>query len=492
MMFRIRWAVTCVFCLCLLASAVVQPLTAAQDKPAGKSGDKDATPAAAPTVKVEQGKLSNSISVKAVVENDAMSEIEVRLKGWASPLSVEQAVAHGAKVKKDDVLLKFDAEKLDHAVAAARDERVLAGLTIKLAELDLPLAKQQLPLDLQAAEKLKRQSLEDLEQFLKVDKAHDIESAERSLKSAEFNVLTAKDELAQLEKMYKDKDLTEETEQIILKRYQFALESAEFFLRSTKLRTEHTLKTDLPRREDSVKMAAAKATIAWDRAREQLPIEARQKELALEKLKVDDQRARERLADLEHDLAQMTIKAPAAGVVYHGKYSRGQWTSPPATAFQKRGALPANDVVLTIVGTGKWLLHTEVEEKEIGEIQVGQSARFVPTRSPQKKLAGKVQRVASIPESGKFEVVIALTDPVPAEIVAGLTGTVKIMTVQKDNALTVPSSAVFENSDDDTHYVYLPGKTPLKKTVKIGVVSGDRTEIVEGLAASDEILASKP
>jgi RND family efflux transporter MFP subunit len=466
-------------------------LTFAQEKPAEKTGDKP-EPAPAPTVKVEQGKLTDSVSVKATVESDAITEIEIRMKGWTSPLQVEQAVGHGTAVKKDDVLIKFDAEKLEQAVETAREDRTIAALAIKLAELELPLAKQQLPLDLQAAEKNKKQADEDLDYFLKVDKAHDIESTERSIKGAEFNVLTSRDELAQLEKMYKDKDLTEETEQMILKRYKFSLESSEFYLRSTKLHAEHTLKTDLPRREEAVKIAATRAGIAWERAREQLPLEFKQRELVLAKSKLDDKRAQERLADLEKDLTLMTIKAPASGIVYHGRYSRGNWTSPPATSYAKGGMLPANDVVMTIVSNGKLLLHTEVEEKEIGDIKVGQPARFAPTRSPQKKLAGKVQKVAAIPESGKFVVVVAITDHAPEEIVAGLTGTVKITTAQKDNALSVPSSSVFENTDDETHYVYVPGKPPQKKTVKIGLISGDKTEIVEGLAAGDEILVSKP
>lgn len=209
----------------------------------------------------------------------------------------------------------------------------------------------------------------------------------------------------------------------------------------------------------------------------------KQKELALEKLRFDDHRAQEKLADLEKDLTLMTIKAPAAGVVYHGRYSHGQWTSQPATAYLKGGTLPANDVVLTIVSNGRLFVHTEVEEKDMGDVKVGQAARFAPTRSPQQKLAGKVHRVAAIPQSGKFEVIVALADETPDGIVPGLTGSVKIVTARKAAALTVASSAVFEDADDDSHHVYLPGKPPQKKTVQIGLVVGDKTEIVEGLAA---------
>ena len=262
----------------------------------------------------------------------------------------------------------------------------MAKLAIQLAELEFPLVKQQLPLDLLAAEREKKQTADDLQRFLKVDKPHQVEEAQFAVKSSEFSALSAKDELAQLEKMYLDKDLTEETEQMILNRYKFTLESADFYLRGARLRTERTLNIDLPRREQAWQMAAAKADLAWKRAREQLPLQVRQKELALEKLRFDDNRAQEKLTDLEKDLTMMTVRAPAAGVVYRGRYAHGQWSGPPATVFLKGGTLPAND----------------------------------------------------------------------------------------------------------SYHVYLPGQTPQKKTVKIGRVTGAKTEIVDGLAEGDEILAARP
>src|SRR5262249_24049947 len=215
-------------------------------------------------------------------------------------------------------------------------------------------------------------------------------------------------------------------------------------------------------------------------------------ELALEKLRFDDNRAQEKLADLEKDASLMTIKAPAAGIVYYGRYARGLWSGPLATAYLKGGTLPANDVVMTIISNGHLLLHAEVDEKDVGDLKTGQSARISPTRSPTRKLTGQVQRVAAIPQGGKFEVLIALNGDSLNGIVPGLTGSAKIVTAQKENALSVPTSAVFDDLDTDASYVYLPGEKPKKKTVKTGLVAGDKTEIVEGLSEGDEILTAKP
>jgi multidrug efflux pump subunit AcrA (membrane-fusion protein) len=188
----------------------------------------------------------------------------------------------------------------------------------------------------------------------------------------------------------------------------------------------------------------------------------------------------------------MTIKSPADGVVYYGRYAHGQWSGPGAKEFLHGGTLPANDVVLTVISNGHLFLHAEAEEHEIADLKAGQAARIAPTKSPNKKLDGKVQRVAGAPQGGKFEVVIALTANSPEGIVPGLTGSAKIVTNRKENVLSVPSSAVFEDTDDESWYVYLPGKEPHKKPVTIGLIAGDKTEIVTGLAEGDEVLAAKP
>jgi HlyD family secretion protein len=75
-----------------------------------------------------------------------------------------------------------------------------------------------------------------------------------------------------------------------------------------------------------------------------------------------------------------------------------------------------------------------------------------------------------------------------------MTCSTRFVTSFKKTALTAPSSAVFEDAAEDVHYVYRPTKAGKheKKTVKVGITSGDRIEILEGLAEGDEILASKP
>ncbi len=459
-------------------------------KPAEPEGSKQAT------VKVEKGPLTSAITLKGTVQSQEATELSVHLKAWAGPLIVHKAVEHGAAVKAGDVLVEFESAKLDHLIRDARQERDLAQLAIRQAEQEVAILEKQAPLDLAAAERDFKQVSEDMKRFVDVDRKMAAQSAEFMLKSSNFYLEYSKDELKQLQKMYRDKDLTEETEQLILKRYKFSVESAELSAGFAKIRTEHILKTEIPRREELLKVAVEKAELALAKARDVQPLVLQQKRLALAKLRYEEKKAQEHLAELEVDKAALTVKAPADGLAYYGRFVKGQWMVPAGSqgpALLGVGAVNPGDVILTLVDAGKVVVRADVEEKDLTGLKPGLTGRLTPIAFPDKKLTCEVVGVAAAPHDGKFEVRIKL-DGKTDGLVPGMTGSARFVTAHKKAALTAPTSAVFEDTAEDSHYVYLPtkGGKHEKKTVKVGITSGDRIEILEGLADGDEILKSKP
>jgi HlyD family secretion protein len=313
------------------------------------------------------------------------------------------------------------------------------------------------------------------------------------LKSAKYNLESARDELKQLQKMYKDKDLTEETEQQILKRYQRMVESSEVQLKSTQLDTDHTLKVLIPRKEQAMKDAAAKSDITLARAREVQPLAIKQKRLALAKLHYDDAQAREKFADLEKDRAALVVKSPIDGLAYHGRLVRGQWLGSAGLdgPLARGGNVVPGGVFMGILPADKLIIRTEVDEKDVAGLKPGHSGRMTPTAYPDEKIAVKVTRVGRAPLAGKFEVALE-PEGKAGSLLPGMTGGIRIVTYKNAEALTVPASAVFEDADEETHYVYRAGAKAEKQTVRLGRRSGERVEILEGLAENDEIRATKP
>src|SRR3954471_12984486 len=204
--------------LAAAAAGLVLAGDAASQMPDKKAPEKGG--AKGPTVKVESGPFKIEVTLKGVFESATMTEVSVKPEAWsglAGGMTVVRAVEPGASVKKGDVLLTLDTEKIDKAIRDQELDQQLADVALRQAELELPILERTTPLDLAAAERSKERVDEDLRKFLASDKPREVEMAHFQVRNSQNSLEYAEEELKQLQKMYR-KDLTEETEEIILKR----------------------------------------------------------------------------------------------------------------------------------------------------------------------------------------------------------------------------------------------------------------------------------
>ncbi len=210
---------------------------AGKNKPADKDAGKK-SPAA--TYKVEKGPLKVEVTLKGVFEAESMTPFQLSLEGWTKhnvgPLAVHKAVEHGSTVHKGDTLLWLDLERVDHQIRDLEAEQHNEEVSISLAEKELPLAERAAPAELAAVEHAKKVADEDLQEYLSKGRAYSEKSSEFFLKNTRDMLENAQDELKQLEKMYKANDLTEETEQIVLKRQRREVEFFTFFVKMSEYR----------------------------------------------------------------------------------------------------------------------------------------------------------------------------------------------------------------------------------------------------------------
>jgi HlyD family secretion protein len=473
--------------LCLLVSVALSDESIVKPK-----ADK---PAGAATVKVEKGLFQVTVNLKGVFTAAQMTEVVLRPEAWAQMpgqgFNVLTAAEPGTRVKKGDVIATMQTDKIDRAIRDLETEQQLAQVAIRLAEEELPVLEKSTPVEIATAERTKRQADEDLKKFLEVDRPLAEATAENSAKNAQHFLDYAKEELKQLQKMYRNKDLTEETEEIILKRQRHQVEMAEFSLKTATIKRDQVLKVDLPRLEQTSRDNVTKQTLALEKARGALPLTLNQKHLALEKLKYDSDKAVERLQHLKKDREAMSVRAPADGVVYHGRSVNGQWNSAAVTPrLQRGGVLMPEEVFMTLVSARPLLVQAVAEEKDLHWLKTGMKARAVPAGYPDLRLPVELTSLALVPQAaGSFGAVFKVdAASIPENVMPGMACTVKVVAYRNEAALTLPSSAVFSD-DDEEHYVYRGGD---KVVVKVGKSYGDRAEILDGLKEGDEVRTTKP
>lgn len=201
--------------------------SAATAKPAKAEPVATPTPPATPpvpTYTVKREPLKIQFELDGTFESRTMSEIILRPEEWIS-YTVLKAVEHGTRMKKDDVLIEFDSEKIDKAIADLQTEQQIADIALKVAEDQLALLEKSIPLDLEASQRAQRQAEEDQKRYFEITRPMIIKSWDNMLKYTRQELDYAREELEQLEKMYKADDLTEETEKIVLKHAQYGRSS---------------------------------------------------------------------------------------------------------------------------------------------------------------------------------------------------------------------------------------------------------------------------
>ena len=163
------------------------------------------------------------------------------------------------------------ARKSTRPFRTPKSRTICCDIALKQAAEELPLLEKSLPVDLAAAERSKTQVDEDLKKFLDIDRSQSERNAQFAVKRSTEYLEYSKEELRQLEKMYRSKDLTEETEEIIFRRQRFQVETSEFFLKEAELHRDQVLKIDLPRQEQRMRENAVKQAIDLEKARAHFP-----------------------------------------------------------------------------------------------------------------------------------------------------------------------------------------------------------------------------
>ncbi len=473
-------------------------------KDAKGEGGKVKTPPAKPaTHKVARKHFKIEVTAKGILEGEETTEIAFRPQpsmggpfGGVGPLSVRKAVEHGARVRPGDLLIALETQRIDQMIQQIETDKKLLDAGIKLSQEELPLLEKAVPLDLAAAEQAKKQADEDLKYFLDVSRPESEKRAHQMVKSASFSLEFAKEELRQLEKMYKANDLTEDTEEIILKRQRYYVEISEIYHKNALISRDLILKTDLPRRELAMKDNAATKTLLLEKAKNTLVPLVNQRKQALAKMLHDRDKLHDALEKMQKDRQAMTITAPAEGVVYYGRFSKGQWeaASSMANRLVPHGIVMPDDVLMTIVKTRPLTTRLSIDEKDAYLIKPGLQGKAQMVYQPDRKFVAKVARVSNIPAApGKFEIQAGVELSADgADLMPGMACTVKFVPYQEKEAIVVPAGSVFE--DDDKHFVYLADKSGkhTKREVTPGRTAEGETEIREGLHVGDEILLQRP
>ncbi|GHO81668.1 hemolysin D [Ktedonobacter sp. SOSP1-85] len=190
----------------------------------------------------------------------------------------------------------------------------------------------------------------------------------------------------------------------------------------------------------------------------------------------------------------------------------------------------SSQAFITLTDTGKLMVSAQINEADIGSIQVGQPAQFTLTAYPSQTFRASVASINTIGQVTSnvvnYTVMLAVDNQSigSARVYPGMTATVNITTAQRIDALLIPATALsfpstaLQNGEiDRTQYLSLlrnnlggsstggtggaqsdtrvilqlkDGKlTPT--VIKIGLNNGQYVEVLSGLNANDQVVTGQ-
>ncbi len=362
----------------------------AADEPASASDEKSKTK----TVKI--GGVFEAInSVEISPDTEHINSLEIK-----------RIVPHGTKIGAGRNVVSFETEEIDKQIKEAETELRLAKLTLEDDEYAYKQFLETQKLDKEAAERARKRAQQDYDNFVQVDRDREIKSAEFNLKSSQSSLDNAKEELQQLEQMYKEDELTEESEEIVLKRAKQAVEIAEFRLEGTVIQSDRAVKQDVPRSQAQQEDSLARAELTYQKAIRELASARQRRDIEIQQKRDKFKDQQEKVDEQKEERKRVALASSMDGIVLHGELTRGKLSEKPSVLEEGTKAT-AQQVLATVVSPDKLQIRVDVEEKDLHVFVVGTQCKVTTKAFPDFESTGTVKSISSVPYAGsKYDGVV--------------------------------------------------------------------------------------
>ncbi len=408
-------------------------------------------------------------------------------------------VEENAKVKKGQILAKFETEELRDKIDDYRIECENNEKEILLAKESLKIQESTNLESIRTAKDRVSVSQDNLRKYLLFDRKKErdsidlkINNAEDSLELAEQNYDKKKKEFSEQgsgDQEEEDKK-TQELKSLLTK-----IDTAKNTLNNAYDDRTVMQRYTHPNKLKDLRNNLAQAKLNQQKTNVSTASNIIQKTRNISNLERKLRKNRERLKRYESYMPMMKLEAPVDGIVIYGDPDR-RWGNPEIKLGMD---IRRKQILITIPDMSNLVVDFDLPEQFRSKVKLKDSAIITPESIPNMKLRGKISTIASLPvnqiywdrSSPKiYKSTIDLKNP-PEKLVSGMSVQIEIITQIIKNTLFVPVEAVFE--ENDKFFVYMKDGSKVKKVnVKIGASNDTYVQILDGLKEKDVVYLYRP
>lgn len=198
---------------------------------------------------------------------------------------------------------------------------------------------------------------------------------------------------------------------------------------------------------------------------------------SFDRMTMENDVARQEVAEAEHRLSKTSIRAPFSGRVTLRTVEVGQHVRP-------------GDELFTVADFEPLVAYIYMAEKDALGMRPGREARITLKANEDVRFQGRIRQISPVVDAATGTVKVTVEAVHPPEIVRpGGFVTVDIVRETRSAALTIPREAVLRELRSAHVFVAKNGKAE-RRDVTLGLEEGSRIEVTSGLSAGERVVVA--
>jgi HlyD family secretion protein len=398
-------------------------------------------------------------------------------------------VPEGTQAKKGDLLVRFDPGKYEVALDEAKSARQVAEADLRRAGQEADAQREKLLAEIARYESEAQVAQLDLDELKKKPLPEDRTRAHLELDRARVAARQAQARLKVLPRLVDKGFVTKETmEEAELKAIASRADLQAAEVQYAKVEAGAT-----PVELEKATMRLEQAKFALEKARSGMESQVQSYGAIVERERANVLRSQNLIEKAEVKLKRTELYAPRDGLVV---YARGNGTGEQVAL----GMIPfEGQALLYLPDLAAMAVDTEVNEIDIGKVQIGGPAEVQLEAYPGTSFRAKVLKIGSLAKrkqggagsaSGvKVFEVTAQIESQDARLKPGLSATVDIIVDRQESAIAVPLSAIVARGQDHLVLVSDDGTIEERKVV-LGMSNEHQVVVKEGLNAGERVVVA--
>jgi HlyD family secretion protein len=423
----------------------------------------------------ERGNLESCITVDGVCEVNAQQ------------IKIISLVPEGTRVKKGDIVCKFDSSEIDKNLAQQDIKVKQAVAKIETTQQELEIQRNKGESDIIAARVEMTLAKLDLEKYVEGDYKAETTKQKGEIRLKEKDLREAKNKLDQYRALFKKGLKAQELVTV----QESAVAQTELLYESAKLELEVKQKYDYKKKTTEFSSKADQAAKKIEQAVATLKAQMSKATSENESAKATADIEQQQMKEFINQKDKTVIRAGQDGVV---AYANDAWYD-SSRQIREGATVYSHQRIFTLPDMTKMQVKLNIHESLIKKIKVGQKAEIRIESFPGIVFEGTVTKVSQLADSTRpwmnggvkqYPTVVKVDDLKNQEVKPGMTAEAKVLVGVLENVLVVPVQAIAEHKGEFFAFVAKESQIKLQK-VKIGDNNETHVQIIEGLVEGDRV-----